>query len=380
MRVKLPADLVARANRAVASSTIAVTGLRFRAHGSFVHMLNTRGEKDSNVVSDAMLTWAPSALMANIQRQPSVKVEWHTGTGKKGVLDEEHLDYGDTMQMDSLPGTRLTGDEFGEETRVVDGVDAPFPEAKFIGHRIGPDLGRVEGFSSTLGNLKAGLAKRVQPLPFTPSKSLMKNIRELGDAFLSKVFTREKIREWREVNPELQGGKSWSAGGFRIAFEEALAEAEPAISHGFQVKSNEILPSKGKAPRPIITSGDKGITMMSLVVSCMEDILFEMFHDASIKHRPKEQAMKEAVKRLSQRDKCDTIEGDGSAWDSCCTPEFRDLTENRYVARVIAVLGSDSEVPESWLKAMLNDMVNKRLKGKATVEDSKKFSQAQSAF
>ena len=75
------------------------------------------------------------------------------------------------MQMDSLPGTRLTGDEFGEETRVVDGVDAPFPEAKFIGHRIGPDLGRVEGFSSTVGNLKAGLAKRVRPLPFTPSKS-----------------------------------------------------------------------------------------------------------------------------------------------------------------------------------------------------------------
>ena len=158
-----------------------------------------------------------------------------------------------------------------------------------------------------------------------------------------------------------------------MAFEEALAEIEPNIQHGFQIKANEILPSKGKAPRPIITSGDKGITMMSLVVNCMEDILFEVFHDASIKHRPKDTAMKEAVKRLRQKADCDTIEGDGSSWDSCCTPEFRDLTENRFVARVISVLGCDAEVPESWMKTMFNDMCKRTIKGKGNVEENKKF-------
>ena len=111
--------------------------------------------------------------------------------------------------------------------------------------------------------------------------------------------------------------------------------------------------------------------MIWVVVS---DIFYvHPYFDASIKHRPKDTAVKEAVKRLRQKADCDTIEGDGSSWDSCCTPEFRDLTENRFVARVISVLGCDAEVPESWMKTMFNDMCKCTIKGKANVEENKKF-------
>ena len=268
-----------------------------------------RGDKDTNEVSDALLTWAPSALMASILKHRGDKTTWHKGTEEAKPQQDagtEHPDYGDAMGLDSLPGTRLQGNEYGEETRVNDGVDAPHPGPKFIGHRIGPDLGWVEGFSSTVGSMKAGLAKRVQPLEFKPTRQMLKDTKGLSDEFLAKIFTREKIWNWCINNPTLQGGKSWSAERFRMAFHEALAESEPSIQHGFQIKSNEILPSKNKAPRPLITSGDRGIVMMSLVVTCMEDILFEVFHDASIKHRPKEDAMKDTVKRLRQRGDCDT--------------------------------------------------------------------------
>lgn len=80
VQVRLPGELVARANRAVASSTITGCGSQARTHGSFVHMLNTRGDRDSNAVSDALLTWGPTAIMASIVRHPGVYIKWHEGS------------------------------------------------------------------------------------------------------------------------------------------------------------------------------------------------------------------------------------------------------------------------------------------------------------
>ena len=98
-------------------------------------MLNTRGDRDSNAVSDALLTWGPTAIMGSIVRTRGVYIKWHEGSKKVEKSGDQHLDYGDAIPSISLPGTTLEGNGYGEETRVIEGVDTPAPEPKLIGVR-----------------------------------------------------------------------------------------------------------------------------------------------------------------------------------------------------------------------------------------------------
>ena len=60
-----------------------------------------------------------------------------------------------------------------------------------------------------------------------------------------------------------------------------------------------------KPPRFLITSGDNGQMMTILPLNCMEDMLF--------KH------LNAAIKGFGRSN----IEGDGSAWDTCCSVDLR---------------------------------------------------------
>lgn len=66
---------------------------------------------------------------------------------------------------------------------------------------------------------------------------------------------------------------------------------------------------------------------------------------------------------------CHLVEGDGSAWDSCCNPTIRELTENEIMKHIIDCLCFDSQVPRVWMDAMLRDMKKLRIRGKAKIRD-----------
>lgn len=395
VNVPLPTNVVGMVERAMHSSSVTTAGSDFRAHGSFIALLATLDCEEE--YKQALCCWAPlamktfqegtrgvSRMLRRGRRQvvldtpTSVSDEETSTTSGPGALSSATINT-DTLQALSLPpanpgtengmmGTRVDADAYGEEKR-VHGVTFE-QEGKVLAHQIGPDLIPTEVMDSSASNLKAGMAKRNQPLPFKADKKITRKIEKTVSTLLKNVFSADKIKQWRVDNPMVEEfcSSKWSPERFRNAYEEAISETITKIEQTFQIKQNEALPAKGKAPRPIIQCGDKAQVMMSLPVKCFEDLLFDFFEGASIKHVSKYDAMTRIAKHLRQ-EKAHLIEGDGSAWDACCNPKIRAMTENRILKHVIGVLGNDPEVPASWMDAVLADMEKKKLKGKSKVSD-----------
>lgn len=389
VQIPLPFKVVGQIERAMHSSSIATSGSQFRAHGSFIALLATM-ECDERY-KQALCCYAPVAMKAFMdkhrgvsrmerkgrqEKQPDCHLadQETTPTDNKSLVNTDHTAALQAMPPNGdcadgkMPGTRLNGNEFGEEDRVYGEVIEG--EAKILAHQIGPDLIPTECFDNTAKNMKAGLAKRVKPLPFNADKRTIRKIEKTVSAIIGTVFSPEKIRQWRIDNPVVEefASSKWSGQRFREAFEEAMSESRVKIEQTLQIKVNEALPAQGKAPRPIIQCGDKAQVMMSLPVKCFEDLLFEHFEDASIKHATKYDAMERVAERLKQKD-AHLIEGDGSAWDSCCNPTIRKLTENRIIEYIIEILGEDPEIPKSWMKTVLADMQKPKIKGKVKTSD-----------
>lgn len=376
IQVPIPVNTVGVVERAIHASSVAEKGSAFRAHGTFVHHLSNL--EATELTKQSLISWAPVCMMRFMNEQSGVSRSYAIGqpsvsTEKKRTdPPSETLTFKGNPDIDdgAMLGTRLKGDEYGEETRVKGGDS--YADERVLARQIGPDLIPTEVFQSTKENLQAGLAKRVKPLPFAPTKKMIRRIEQTVTALITEVFPSHKIKKWREENPDVftLHSKKWSAERFRKAFEDALSDVSARIEQEFQIKVNEALPSKGKAPRPIIQTGDKGQVMMLLPVKCFEDLLFEYFEDASIKHCPKHDAMKRVANHL-QLPEGNIVEGDGSAWDACCNAGIRGMTENRILEHIIEVLGEDSQVPSGWMKNCLNDMKKDKIKGKAKVDNKK---------
>lgn len=383
VRVPISADTVGIVERAIHASSVSEKGTAYRAHGTFVHHLSNLDVPE--VLKQALVVWAPLAMMGFMDETPGVRRIFAEGRPRLGAGESpKSTSSGSTRKPDpseqltfrgnpdvedgAMMGTQLDGDEYGEETRTTGGGGEVAP--KLLARQIGPDLIPTEVMQSTDGNLKAGLAKRVKPLPFAADKVMIKKIEKTVTALIVEVFSSKKIRDWREQNPcvEEMHSKKWSAERFRNAFEECLSDTSVKIEQEFQIKTNEALPAKGKAPRPIIQTGDKGQILMQLPVKCFEDLLFHYFEESSIKHVDKYNAMKRVAANLTQP-KGNIVEGDGSAWDACCNATIRGMTENRIIEHIIEVLGEDSEVPHGWMRKCLQDMKKEFLKGKAKTDN-----------
>lgn len=396
VRVPLPSNVVGMVERAMHSSSVTTSGSDFRAHGSFIALLSTLDCMEE--YKQALCCWAPMVMKSFQEGTRGVSRMLQSGrqqvvldtpsdigdspvsstTSGPGALSSATINT-DTLQALSSPpanpdtekgmfGTRVDADAYGEEKRVW-GVTYE-QDGKVLAHQIGPDLIPTEVMDSCASNLKAGLAKRVQPLPYKAEKKMTRKINKTVDALLKYVFSVDKIKQWRRENPKVEEfcSSKWSPQRFRNAYEEAMSETMAKIEQTFQIKQNEALPAKDKAPRPIIQCGDKAQVMMSLPVKCFEDLLFNHFELSSIKHVSKYNAMARVAKHLRQEN-AHLIEGDGSAWDSCCNPKIRAMTENRILRHVIDVLGRDPEVPKSWMEAVMADMEKPKLKGKSKVSD-----------
>jgi len=395
VQIPIPSKVVGQVERALHCASITTSGSNFRPHGSFISLLSTMECEEE--YKQALCCWAPLAMKAFTDGQRGASRKLRKGqppvvpdlpaasdAGSPTSVDtkgppSENIDTGLLQAMCAPPanpgtengmaGTQVAPDAYGEETRVY-GVDLLPGEAKNLAYQIGPDLIPTEVMSNSVGNLKAGLAKRVQPLPFKASKVMTRKVERTVSSLLKVVFSPAKIKQWRVNNPVVEEFRSskWTPERFRHAFEEAMSESRARIEQTFQIKTNEALPAKGKAPRPIIQCGDKAQVMMALPVKCFEDLLFEFFEGASIKHLPKYDAMARVAKHLNQEG-AHLIEGDGSAWDACCNHTIRNMTENRILRHIIQNLGGDPEVPDNWMHSVIEDMETKKLKGKAKVDD-----------
>jgi len=233
------------------------------------------------------------------------------------------------------------------------------PPPKVGGVQIAPDGAALEVFGSEIGTLENGIRERVNPLPFKPSAQLRKQLSDCTQWMIDHVFTPEKIAEFRSEHPSLEDlcSKKWTPVRIEEAYEQ-LRKGVP-FNQAFQVKENETMEVKGKACRPIVSCGDTIQVAESLQLKCFEHILFEYYQDESIKHKPKDEALRDISKRLRLFDKdakgnrdhrrAYVIEGDGSAWDSCCTLELRELTELRVLKHVIGELMGDHSIVDDWM-------------------------------
>jgi len=378
--VPIPLSTVGVVERAVEASRIASKGSDFRAHGTFISHLTLL--ECPEMMKQSLCCWAPKAMIDFSREQrgatrkyrrgklycESEPVPFEVGTEKVEVMSTPAPN-GD-CEDGQLKGTQLpTGEEYGKETRVTGGDHTPV-EPAVLAHQIGPDLIPTEVFESSVNNVKAGLAKRVQPLPFIADKHTIRKIENVVTKMIKEVFSADKIKAWREANPDIDEFKSrkWDSNRWVQAVEEALSDTNARIEQTIQIKTNEALPAKGKAPRPIIQCGDRAQVMMSLPIKCFEDLLFDYFESASIKHIDKLGAMKRVASHLAMRN-AHIVEGDGSAWDSCCNPTIRGMTENRVIRHIIEVLGNDPQVPKAWMDKVMADMDKKFIKGKVKVRD-----------
>lgn len=384
VQVPLPVATVGTIERAVHASCIASKGSDFRAHGTFISHLSLLD--CTEVLKQSLCAWAPKAMIDFGRSLPGTsrilrKGRFCSQPNSQDLIPGPKVDP-DVSKVESLSlpppnpdtdegmmGTNVEADAYGKEERVKGDITTPV-EPKILAHQIGPDLIPTEVMESSASNLKAGLAKRVQPLPFKADSSTIRKIDKTVTALIKEVFSPEKIKTWREEHPDFDEFKSnkWDGARWMEAVEEAMSDVDGKIEQTFQIKVNEALPAKGKAPRPIIQCGDRAQVMMNLPVKCFEELLFHHFEGASIKHIDKLGAMKRVAKHLYQRG-ANIVEGDGSAWDSCCNPIIRTMTENRIIRHIINVLSDDPQVPKSWMDKMMADMDKKFIKGKAKVSD-----------
>lgn len=382
VQVPLPMATVGTIERAVHASQIADKGSAYRAHGTFISHLSLLDAPE--IMKQSLCAWAPKAMMDYGSALPGTERLYRKGRLLKQPSDPSPVPEIGTDAVEALtlpppnPGTEngMLGSNVSEsdmgleaEDRVKGGETTPV-EPKILAHQIGPDLIPTEVFESSATNLKTGLKKRVQPLKFKADKHLVRRVERTVNALMKEVFPREAIIKWREQNPDIDEFKSskWDGARWAQAVDEAMADIDCQIEQTAQIKVNEALPAKDKAPRPILQCGDRAQAMMNLPVKCFEDILFHYFEEASIKHMDKLGAMKRVAAHLRQRG-AHIVEGDGSAWDSCCNPTIRAMTENRIIRHIIDVLSDDPQVPKAWLDKVMADMDKKFIKGKCKVTD-----------
>jgi len=142
--------------------------------------------------------------------------------------------------------------------------------------------------------------------------------------------------------------KKWTAERFAIEFKNACCRMEPEAMVKIFIKA-EPMPDNGesdpelaggsKAPRFLQSDGDLGAVMALFTIKVFEHILFDdkLCGKRSIKHMSKSEAMDRVAEAFKFAD-ARLVEGDGSAWDTCCSLQLRNLIENPILVYIMHVL------------------------------------------
>lgn len=236
------------------------------------------------------------------------------------------------------------GDSVGEESTQLKSVAC------------GPYVREIRNvYSNTNTNMKEAIKKRIteKKRPFTLSAVQKKDIGTIVDALCgnSGIFSKKKIMEvvnailWEPNFADLKSRK-WSDARVKAAIEELWSSMYLKFGEDGFIKTEA--QTSDKAPRPIKVDGDAGQLMANLVISIFEYLLYEQHKLHAVKHKNKEEALRDVVEMF--KGKLHMTATDGSAWDASCRHEVRDLIENRILLHIMENVMDLGYVPEQWLK------------------------------
>lgn len=234
--------------------------------------------------------------------------------------------------------------------------------------RLGPAAHAKVFYVNCKENVDMAVEKRIceKQRPPTMTADDKRRIMAFTEAMKTKVFTRQAVKKAMFMMGTIEGGQSkkWTDERFQRTMADLMAEVTPEYKLKASVKNEAMNPSK--APRMLIADGDAGQVMAVGVLKVLELVMFKKLKSHCIKEKSKEQAMEDIAHNLNvvAPDKYQTIiEGDGSAWDTTCSLEIRDMTENPLIDHIVKLMRSLGwPYPESWEEA--HKKINTALKYK----------------
>lgn len=261
---------------------------------------------------------------------------------------------------------RFGEQHIGEFPLVVGKVQCDLDPHQYVGAVVLPIAQEPFVYNSCKSNLIKGKTKRIDEKPShcELKEADLDDLRSLMMEIIKTTFKQEDVRAWMVKNADPLSWKShkWSDKRFQESYEDLIQRVKPRHDHKTQVKV-ENLPLD-KAPRLIISDQDKGQLLSLCVIKCIEDLLKKRYRRRNIKGRPKEEAIDDFCKELRQKNVCMFIEGDGSAWDTCCTLMLRNATENILLFHVCEQMVSDRFLDEDWAAAVEWVATKKKVKAK----------------
>ncbi len=169
--------------------------------------------------------------------------------------------------------------------------------------------------------------------------------------------------------------KKWTDNRVAEAIESLCREIDPQFKLKASVKL-EPMPEE-KAPRLLIADEDRGQVMALMTIYCIESLIKKHFPEKGIKGLSKKEAIKRVMKacrvpRKVAKQLVTIFEGDGSAWDTTCSAEIRELVENPVINHVANLVnGFMYASPQTWAEAHASICAQQKLD--LTYQKNKEF-------
>lgn len=244
---------------------------------------------------------------------------------------------------------------------------------KIVGVAVGPVIGEPQVYANDPENIVAAGKKRTDEktanFPFEPTSDDKRKIGAVlstamgyGGKKCHHVFSADQIHMEMEHIFHLSQLKSkkWSETRFQNTFTQLLRKVDPKFNLSAKIKLENMGTRPDGSPKPprlLIADGDYGQVMSLLTVAVFERLLFRKYKQRSIKGRARRQALQEvanylrpSAKHVGSTARGPVVEGDGSAWDSCCSLPLRDMIENPVLKHISWHLSQYTMVPPQWEK------------------------------
>ncbi len=276
---------------------------------------------------------------------------------------------------DSLSGVRGVGG------RIHGDVDH-FSNAT-VGVQLAPTIVDPVIYANDPGNVEAAIHERVDKKQKQPklSKEDKQMFGSVTSAAMGKsgpkearIFTKEAVQRVMEGLFSVTDLKSkkWSEERFNQRLKKLYAEASPTFKFTTKIKLEPMgtdAQGQPKPPRFLIADGDPGQIMALVVISMFEKIFDKAQSERAIKGKARRLALSEIAKHLRphkgtkhENKKAGLVEGDGSAWDTCCSAELRGIVENPILKHIAEHVFPYFLVPPQWNEAHLEANDQKKLR------------------
>jgi len=251
-----------------------------------------------------------------------------------------------------------------------------------VGAIIGPIPCPPNVYAKSPNNITAAKSERLdkKARPYAGTKEDKKLLGKLVSHSISDdrahgIWTKKKIHDWLDTHVgdgfENIKSKKWSGPRLEASYQNLLRDFYPEFKLSTDVKYEPM--QKGKAPRMLIADGDSGQLMGLITIKVFEDILFDHMKSKSIKHATKYDAIDRILSDQSNGDaglrglkhkSAKLVEGDGSAWDTTCNAQVRDLCENPVLLHIMTTILEHTEAfaPASWHRAHYKECTRETLK------------------